>query len=320
MRRFGFSTGALAKGAVEVALERLKTAKCEAVELSALRISELDHVLSVIDSPDLHRFSYIAFHAPMDYARTAEEAVIEKLATVAKRGWTIVAHPDSIVDANLWRAIGGYLAIENMDRRKSIGKTAEDLDALFRRLPEAGLCLDLGHARQVDPTMTEAFYIIKKHRSRIRQVHVSEVDSNSVHRPLAADTLRSFLRVARFIPESAPVILEPVVAADQIDYQLALARLLFDTSHLIQEAVWPRKGKQRQCWKAKRRRMVLIDGRPAVSAKWSAAFVRSLQASAVSGQDFGVSFKAAQSALLESLGITFGVPRTEGLLSGSSAR
>lgn len=42
-----------------------------------------------------------------------------------------------------------------MDKRKRIGCTAMQLRRFFDELPEATFCFDMGHARQVDPTMHE---------------------------------------------------------------------------------------------------------------------------------------------------------------------
>jgi hypothetical protein len=42
------------------------------------------------------------------------------------------------------------LLIENMDRRKVIGRTARELQELFRRLLKAGLCFEIGHDGRSD--------------------------------------------------------------------------------------------------------------------------------------------------------------------------
>ena len=82
-----------------------------------------------------------------------EAAVADLLAPCIERGWPIILHPDAIGDHGCWRAFGRWACIENMDDRKITGRTAEELEPHFDRLPDATFCLDLGHARQVDPTL-----------------------------------------------------------------------------------------------------------------------------------------------------------------------
>src|SRR4051794_1997340 len=71
------------------------------------------------------------------------------------RGYPVVVHPDVIFDRPRWRVLGEALFIENMDKRKPVGRTVEELQEFFRDLPAARFCFDIGHARQVDPSMTE---------------------------------------------------------------------------------------------------------------------------------------------------------------------
>ena len=47
-----------------------------------------------------------------------------------------------------------------MDSRKSNGRTLRKMRQLFEWLPDAEVCLDLGHARQVDPTMATVMKMV----------------------------------------------------------------------------------------------------------------------------------------------------------------
>ena len=76
-------------------------------------------------------------------------------------------------------ATGEQLAIENMDRRKPIGRTLEELNVIFEKLSEAMLCFDIGHARQCDTTKTEAYRILRAYASRLCQIHLSEINTAS---------------------------------------------------------------------------------------------------------------------------------------------
>ena len=124
----------------------------------------------------------------------------------------------------LWRELGSLLCIENMDKRKPIGRTASELDVIFGQLPDTKFCFDIGHAWQVDPTMTEAYWILKCHRERLVQIHVSEVNSRSKHDSLSYATIQSFRDVAHMIPPELPLILETPVSQEKMHEEMKKAR------------------------------------------------------------------------------------------------
>src|ERR1035441_299956 len=155
MRLFGYSTGAIALGDFARALEVLSRYDFDAVELSALRISEVEPLISALPSLNLSRYKYISFHAPSSFSEGEEEHLIWLLSKLPA-DWPIVLHPDAIYSPLRWQAISHRLAIENMDRRKNTGRTVSELGRFFEAMPEARMCLDLGHARQVDPSMVGA--------------------------------------------------------------------------------------------------------------------------------------------------------------------
>jgi len=131
------------------------------VELSALREKELAPLVNALDSLDLQGYTYISVRAPSKFEKEQEKEIVDLLGTVASRGWRIVLHPDAIRDVVLWNSFGPLLLIENMDKRNICGRTERELSEIFARLPEAGLCFDIGHCRQVDPTMNEAYLILR---------------------------------------------------------------------------------------------------------------------------------------------------------------
>jgi hypothetical protein len=225
--KIGFSTGSLAFGDVRLALEMLAGQNVAAVELSALREDELEPLIKLLNSLGLHQFSYVSFHAPSRLKGISEALVVEQLLKVAGRGWPVIVHPDVIAEDALWRRLGDLLCIENMDKRKSVGRTAAELNHLFLRFPQATLCFDIGHARQIDPTMCEAMAILQRHGRRIRQIHLSLVASNSSHERLNRESLLAFRRVARQLPRDVPVILETPVGRQEMDEEISRAESLF---------------------------------------------------------------------------------------------
>ncbi len=138
--------------------------------------------------------------------------------------WPIVVHPDTIHDFKLWIRFGKRLAIENMDRRKPIGRTAGELQEIFDCLPDASLCFDVGHARQCDTSMTEAYLILSKFAGKLAQVHISEVNSASQHDPISHGARLAFQRIAGMIPEAIPIIIESRVTSTQIPFEALRAR------------------------------------------------------------------------------------------------
>src|SRR5882724_2943920 len=127
MRRIGFSTGALARGNFHSALEMMNRHNLDVVELSALRVGELGPLVEAIPGLDLSGFHFVSIHAPSKFAPEEEAGVLGLLRPLADQGYYIVVHPDVIFNANRWRVLADRLLIENMDKRKPIGRTAGEL-------------------------------------------------------------------------------------------------------------------------------------------------------------------------------------------------
>jgi hypothetical protein len=190
------------------------------VELSAIREHELVPLLRSLDDLDLSQFSYVSIHAPSSFSPEAEASIFQELYAIRHRGWPIIVHPDTLHDYSLWRKLGNLLCVENMDKRKPVGRTVRELELLFEQFPEASFCFDIGHARQVDTSMTEAYLMLKRYSSRLRQVHISEVNSRNKHDRLSFVSILGFQEVTHLIPPSMPVIIESVIAKDQIGAEI----------------------------------------------------------------------------------------------------
>jgi len=225
MRPIGFSTGALALADFRRALAMLEPEpEVSVIELSALRMAELAPLVRSLDGLGLERFSYTAFHAPSSVIREQEREVVAALEIVAARGWPIVVHPNAVHDWSLWRQFGRLLCLENMDKRKPIGRSVAELAGCFDKVPDASLCLDLGHARQVDPSMTGAFLLLREFGPRLMQLHLSEVGTDSRHDRLSYSASVAFQQIASFIPEAIPVVLETPVSGTEILQEIRRAR------------------------------------------------------------------------------------------------
>jgi hypothetical protein len=211
MENIGFSTGALSRADFRTSLDAMREFGTCVAELSALRMHEVGPLLDAIHSLDLSAFRYLSIHAPSSFTAAEEVWLAEMLLPLAKAGWPIVVHPDTIHSHAHWLPFGRFLCIENMDKRKTTGRTAAELARVFEHLPDASLCFDIAHARQCDPSMTESFRILRTFGSRLMQVHMSDVDVTSRHVPLTWIAIRAFAEVAELIPPDVPVILESPV-------------------------------------------------------------------------------------------------------------
>ncbi len=223
MRSIGFSTGALARADFRRGLAMLAGKNASAVELSALRQEELIPLAEHLDDLDLRQFRYVSFHAPSSMEPAFEATALPLLERIAARGWAIIVHPNVMYRPQEWARLGDSLCIENMDKRKPIGQTASDLNAIFKELPNATFCFDIGHARQVDPTMSEASAILQSLAGRLRQLHVSEVNTQSRHDALSLESRLAFQRVSHLIPADIPVILESRVDESEINQEMESA-------------------------------------------------------------------------------------------------
>jgi hypothetical protein len=234
---FGFSTGALALGDFRRALDLLRGQGARAVELSALRDHELPILMDALGGLDLGQFDYVSVHAPSRLASLTEGEVAERLLPCVERGWPVVLHPDAIRDPGCWRTFGPLVCIENMDKRKRTGRTATELRRFFSDLPEASLCLDLAHARQIDTTMGVARSILAEFGGdRLAQVHLSELDARGGHAPLSMATVLSVREVAHFL-KPVPIIIESRVAETRVADELRMAESCFQPSRMADGGV-----------------------------------------------------------------------------------
>lgn len=224
MERIGFSTGSLAASDFRSALALLRGGSTNAVELSALRLHELEPLLDAIPSLELSRFAHVSVHAPSGYDAHEEPEIASALRELAlQRGWPIVLHPDGIHRIEHWRGFGPLLCIENMDLRKAWGRNAEELRAVFESLPDASLCFDVAHVRQFDSSMTEALRILQEFGGRLVEIHISDLQADSRHTRLTRAAITAYQGIAKLIPSTIPVIVEAPTTPEQMEEEVARA-------------------------------------------------------------------------------------------------
>lgn len=144
-------TSTLARGSSVVNTNYYKAESCDAYPAADISRSHLLRFCDAIET---------ILHLPTGVGPgVADFREEDQLSQLAKRDWPIVLHPDAINDVDLWRGFGSLLCIENMDKRKPIGRTTLELRQIFSEFPDACFCLDLAHARQVDSSMTETYLL-----------------------------------------------------------------------------------------------------------------------------------------------------------------
>jgi hypothetical protein len=205
----GASTGYMehARDEWEALAEEALETSTFAVELAALSEDELPGLERYLaGGPDLP-FAYLSVHAPVKHRTMSEAELVERLGHLAPVVDAIVVHPDTIEDVERYRALGSCLVLENMDARKPLGRTVEELEPFFAALPDAGLCFDVAHAWSIDRSMREGERILDAFAGRLRHLHVSSVDADCRHAPLTAEHEARFLPLLRRCPD-VPWILE----------------------------------------------------------------------------------------------------------------
>ena len=85
--------------------------------------------------------------------------------------------------------------------------------------------------------MTECFEMLTKYSSRLRQLHISDVTSDSTHVPLNLEAIRSYRKIASFIPPTIPIIIESPIEENRIEEEIK--RVLSVFSNIEYEMVNP---------------------------------------------------------------------------------
>ncbi len=103
--------------------------------------------------------------------------------------WPIIVHPEVIETLALWESFGSQVSLENMDNRKTSGRTVAEMRELFR---------------------------------------LSEVGGRGEHLSVSPVAGVSFRKLAHRVPSDCPIIIESVIGPEQIDAELSAARELFN--------------------------------------------------------------------------------------------
>ena len=186
----GFSTGAMhgSRDHWGKALAATRMMSDNAVELSA-GMGRLPKLMQYLDEHPgaLDAFQFVSVHAPNHVPDGDWEVPMEQLKRIPCN--RLVFHPDDTLPLRDLKALKDKVALENLDIRAQTGNSIESLQAWMGLLPNAKLVIDVGHALLQDHSGQYLKDLFSEFGSRVSHLHLSKVDRNGAHHPLATDDL-----------------------------------------------------------------------------------------------------------------------------------
>lgn len=151
----------------------------DAIELGFVRSERLNEYFDDEVFELVKKFKYRSIHAPtvgVTYPSKEAESIIEKVVFIAEKieADTVLFHPDVIKNFD-WinEKLGDLLSFENMDSKKSYGKSIKDLEDIFTRSPQAKWVFDVNHLYTINKSMDQAEYYRERFGSRLCHYHLS---------------------------------------------------------------------------------------------------------------------------------------------------
>jgi hypothetical protein len=187
---------------------------CQAPETQAIELHCLDETMvdRLLNGPtiDLSYFSYISVHTPnLSYnGERNSQKILTKLNLVCKRYSVnnLVFHTDKEMD---WATLASYknlpISLENMDERKTFGKTVSDLKPILDRYGFK-LTLDLQHCFVNDPSMQTALEFQEEFSDRLAEYHISGFQKEFLHYPLFKTKQKEIINSLQY--RNIPIIIE----------------------------------------------------------------------------------------------------------------
>jgi hypothetical protein len=179
-------------------------------ELSALSASEIPSLTKFV-SQELPLNGYVSFHGPSKGMEDVDQKQVIRYLHALRLYGHVIMHPDTMGEMEPYRLLESNLLIENMDSRKPIGAYPDQLEEVFKTLPLANFCLDVAHAKSIDPSMQLAHELIDRFSYRLKEVHISSVDSGDHHIETTLADIQLYSPVLSRVTE-VPWILESAPA------------------------------------------------------------------------------------------------------------
>ncbi len=138
----------------------------------------------------LTSFSRVSLHAPA--VLDSSPAEVAEALVGSRLRYDVVLHPDVFAEEQALADLGRRALFENMDVNKAFGREPADLEKVFGRFPEAGLCLDVAHVWTNDRSLGLGIELLRAFGDRLRQVHLSGIEADGTHRPTTAEDLELY--------------------------------------------------------------------------------------------------------------------------------
>ena len=224
--RFGFSTGCFYKSPLGVRerLALIGDAQCSAVELGFVKLESFEAGADELLRSDFvadafgPRFDYISLHAPVfNYGANEEtERIFELIRKLNQKILldSVVFHPDTVTDFEVFKYAGFGVAFENMDNRKAAYKTPEEFEHIFEKNENLSIVLDANHIYTNNPSMALAAQFLEKFRDRIVEVHMSGYAG--YHEPLFKMPAEQKKIIKAIQGLRVPIIVESVLAPEEL--------------------------------------------------------------------------------------------------------
>ncbi len=181
----------------------------KALEFHCRSEQDLDYLIRATDL-NLTPFDYISLHAPAHAYQKDENSrsLLDKLSLIAQKYSlkNIVFHVDLVRD---WDVFLDYkllpISIENMDDRKTSGRSLEDIKAILDKY-DFNLTLDLQHCFVNDRSLRLAEQFQDEYPSKIVEYHLSGYDESLLHYPLFKTKQDQIINCLRYTDK--PIIIE----------------------------------------------------------------------------------------------------------------
>jgi hypothetical protein len=191
LRPIGFGLGNffrfIRQGQMGPTIKKMQTLKVSSVELPTYpKVGS--RRLSPKQQQQLRSMNYVSIHAPPSFGARitrGKKAAIRSATLLNKRchqigAKNIIIHPTEMPRPEVIPILqrgGVKILIENSEKVR--GQTKNNYEAILRKYPEFGMCLDVSHAIMWSPDETRK--IVKKWGNRIAEVHFSNFSNGKTH-------------------------------------------------------------------------------------------------------------------------------------------
>jgi hypothetical protein len=163
----GFASGCFTATDYDLALSINDAHGGTAFELGCYQTAWLSQAESWARRTPPGRIPLMSVHTPR-FTAQQESRVADVLGPLDV---PMIVHADRVRNPARWRLFGPRTVIENIADPAKFGSSAENLDTVFARLPEASFCLDVSHAFGAGgPALVRE--LAWRYRDRLTQLHV----------------------------------------------------------------------------------------------------------------------------------------------------